>query len=173
MKRTSNGNGPTLTAVPTTGTEGSEEAIKVVDFSQVRTQKLEEKRRKTERILFQNLLGVFCQVENTTIKELQLVDVSEDGCSFLIPFDTKNPWPANTGEFPIRLYFTQDTYLLVQVKIANSRPCIENGRRYVRYGCSVDQTTQSAEAYRQFVRFMKSYSEQAHKDSGKDSVFYI
>jgi len=170
MKRTSNGSGPTLTAVPP---QGSSESSNVVDFEQVRSQKLEEKRRKTERILFQNLLGVFCQIENSTIKELQLADVSEDGCSFLVPFDTKNPWPTESGELPIRLYFTPDTYLLVNVKVVNSRPCIENGRRYVRYGCAVDQTVASYEAYRQFIRFMKSYSEQAHRDSGKDSVFYL
>jgi hypothetical protein len=167
MKRNSTGTGPTLKAVT------SEGSTNIVDFDQVRSQKLEEKRRKTERILFQNLLGVFCQVEDTHIKELQMVDVSEEGCSFLVPFDTKNPWPANSSEFPVRLYFTQDTYLLIHVKVANSRPCIENGRRYVRYGCAVDQSVASYEAYRQFVRFMKSYSEQARKDSGKDSVFYI
>lgn len=168
MKR--NSNGTHLAAVPANGTPDD---IKVVDFSQVRSQKLEEKRRKTERILFQNLLGVFCQVEDSRIKELQLVDVSEEGCSFMVPFDTKNPWPNTSGELPIRLYFTQETYLLVRAKIVNSRPCIENGARYVRYGCTIDQTLQSYEAYRQFVRFMKAYSEQAHKDSGKDSVFYI
>ena len=167
MKRNSTGSGPTLKAVTPDATTN------VVDFGQVRTQKLEEKRRKTERILFQNLLGVFCQVEDSAIKELQMVDVSEDGCSFLVPFDTKNPWPTNSSEFPVRLYFTQDTYLLIHIKVANSRPCIENGRRYVRYGCAVDQSVASYEAYRQFVRFMKSYSEQAHKDSGRDSVFYI
>jgi hypothetical protein len=151
---------------------GKENGTNVVDFGQVRSQKLDEKRRRNERILFQNLLGVFCQVENASIRQLQLVDVSEDGCSFLLPFDTKNPWPANSGELPIRLYFTQDTYLLVNVKIAHSRPCIEDGRRYVRYGCAVDQSTASYETYRQFVRFMKAYSEQAHQDSGKDTAFY-
>ena len=91
----------------------------------------------------------------------------------MVPFDTQNPWPNKSGDLPLRLYFTPDTYLMVNVKVVNSRPCIENGRRYVRYGCSVDQTLQSAETYRQFVRFMKSYSEQAHKDNGKDSFFYI
>ncbi|MBU6376854.1 MAG: hypothetical protein KGQ59_12705, partial [Bdellovibrionales bacterium] len=67
--------------------------INVIDFNQVRSQKLDEKRRKTERIIFQNLLGVYCVTGNSQIRQLQLVDVSEDGIAFLVPFDTKNPWP--------------------------------------------------------------------------------
>jgi hypothetical protein len=153
--------------------DGTDSNVKVVDFNQVRTQKLDEKRRKTERIFFTNLLGVYCVTGNSSIKQLQLVDVSEDGLSFIVPFDVKNPWPKETDELPIRLYFTQDTYLPINVKIVNSRPSIENGARYVRYGCTVDSTLQSYETYLQFVRFLKSFSEQAHKDEGKDTVFYI
>jgi len=147
--------------------------IKVVDFNQVRSQRMDEKRRKTERIIFQNLLGVYCVTGNTQMKQLQLVDVSEEGIAFLVPFDARNPWPKEDGDLPIRLYFTQDTYLPIQVRVVNSRPSIENGARYVRYGCTVDSSLQSYETFQQFVRFLKSFSEQAHKDSGKDSVFYI
>jgi len=147
--------------------------IKVVDFNQVRSQKLDEKRRKTERIIFQNLLGVYCVTGNSQIRQLQLVDVSEDGIAFLVPFDTKNPWPRENGDLPIRLYFTQDTYLPIQVRVVNSRPSIENGQRYVRYGCAVDTSLQSYTSYCQFVRFLKSFSEQAHRDEGNNTVFYL
>jgi hypothetical protein len=144
--------------------DGTESTVKVVDFNQVRSQKLDEKRRKTERILFQNLLGVYCVTENSSIRQIQLVDVSDDGLSFVVPFDVRNPWPKEAGELPIRLYFTQDTYLPINVRIVNSRPSIENGQRYVRYGCSVDTTLQAYAPYLQFVRFLKAFSEQAHKD---------
>ncbi|MEN9724152.1 MAG: hypothetical protein RJB38_2138 [Pseudomonadota bacterium] len=152
---------------------GVDGGVKVVDFNRIRSQKMDEKRRKTERIFFQNLLGVYCVTGNTEVRQLQLVDVSEDGIAFLIPFDTKNPWPRESGDLPIRLYFTQDTYLPIQVRVVNSRPSIENGVRYVRYGCTIDQTLQSYETYSQFVRFLKSFSEQAHKDDGNTSVFYL
>lgn len=155
------------------GSDDGSDNVKVVDFNQVRNQKLDEKRRKTERILFQNLLGVYCVADNASIRQLQLVDVSEDGLSFLVPFDTKNPWPREDGDLPIRLYFTQDTYLPIQVRVVNSRPSIENGQRYVRYGCAVDNTLQAYPAYCQFVKFLKSFSEQAHRDEGKDSTFYL
>ena len=156
-----------------TQTKETASNIKVVDFNQARNQKLDEKRRKTERIIFQKPLGVYCVMDQSQMKQLELVDVSENGVSFTVPFDVKNPWPREDGELPIRLYFTQDTYLPIQVKIVNSRPSIENGQRYVRYGCTVDNSLQSYETYRQFVRFLKAFSEHAHKDQGQDSVFYL
>jgi hypothetical protein len=153
--------------------DGSNDTIKVIDFNQVRSQKMDEKRRKTERIIFQNLLGVYCVTGNAQMRQLQLVDVSEQGIAFVVPFDVKSPWPRETEELPVRLYFTQDTYLPIQIQVVNSRPSIENGQRFVRYGCTVNTSLQSYETYCQFVRFLKSFSEQAHRDSGKDSVFYL
>ena len=55
----------------------------------------------------------------------------------------------------------------------NSRPSIENGARYTRFGCQMDAATASYPAYQQFVKFMKLYSEHAHKDMGDISVFYL
>ena len=145
----------------------------VIDFSEVRAQKLEEKRRSTERIFFKHLLSVYSVVGNAGMCPIEFIDLSEDGCSFQIPYDAQNPWPKDANDIPLRIYFSQDTYLEIRVKIQNSRPSIENNRRYVRFGCSVDKTTQSFGAYQQFVRFLKAYSEQAHKDRGDVSVFYL
>lgn len=145
----------------------------VVDFGQVRAQKLEEKRRTTERIFFKQLLSVYSVIGNSAMCPIEFIDLSEEGCSFQIPYDAENPWPKDSADLPIRIYFSQDTYLEIRVKIQNSRPSIENNRRYVRFGCSVEKTTQSFAAYQQFVRFLKTYSEHAHKDMGDVSVFYL
>jgi hypothetical protein len=146
----------------------------VIDFSEVRAQKMDEKRRKTERVFFKNLLSVYCVTGHSEMRAIEMVEVSEEGCSFQVPYDAKNPWPSTLNEdLPIRFYFSQDTYILVRMKIMNARPCIDHGNRYVRYGCAVDKTLKSYPAYQQFVRFMKEYSEHAHKDSGDVSVFYI
>lgn len=145
----------------------------VVDFSEVRAQKLEEKRRKAERIFFKQILGIYCVVDNEEIRPLEVIDVSEEGCSFQIPFTAENPWPRETKDLPLRLYFSQDTYLPINVTIQNSRPAIENGVRYIRYGCKVDQSTQSFEAYQQFIRFLRLYAEHAHKDNGRVTFFYL
>lgn len=157
-----------------TGNNGSGNTThQVVDFNQVRTQKLDEKRRKTERIFFKQLLSVYCVTEDSAMRAIEPVDVSEEGFSFQVPYNPDKPWPTDANEFTIRLYFSQETYIPVLLRIVNSRPCIESGARYVRFGCTVDQTLTSYPAYAQFVRFMKAYSEHAHKDAGDMTLFYI
>jgi hypothetical protein len=145
----------------------------VVDFGQARAQKLEEKRRKTERIFFRHLISVYSVVADTAMCPIELIDVSEDGLSFQIPYDAERPWPADLHEIPIRLYFSQDTYLEILARIENSSPGIENHARYVRFGCAVDREMSWYPAYQQFVRFLHAYSEHAHKDKGDISIFYL
>jgi hypothetical protein len=146
----------------------------VIDFNEARAQKLEEKRRKNERIFFKNLLSVYSVMsDNKSMFPIELIDVSEDGVAFQIPFNADKPWPNSTEEIPVRLYFSQDTYLEVIAKIANARPSIENGARYTRYGCTVDKTTSTYAAFLQFVKFLKMYAEHSHKDMGDISVFYL
>ena len=157
---------------PGTGETNLDEHI--VDFGKARAQKLEEKRRKTERIFFKQILGIYCVTENDkTPKPIENVDMSEDGCSFQVPFDSNDPWPRDLKDIPIRIYFSQDTYMPLYLQIQNSRSCIENSKRYTRYGCRVDKTITSYPAYRQFIQFLKLYSEHAHQDDGKVTLFYI
>jgi hypothetical protein len=139
---------------------------KVIDFNEVREQKLAEKRRRTERIFFRSLISVYSLISNSKMQPVELIEVSEDGCSFQVPYDITNPEPWSLEDIPIRLYFSQDTYLEIVVKILNSRPVHENDTRYVRYGCSVDKELTSYPAYQQFVKFLKLYAEYAHQDTG-------
>jgi hypothetical protein len=152
---------------------GDNESPRVIDFNEVRTQKLEEKRRTTERIFFKHLLNVYSVVSTDQMVPIEFIDLSEEGCSFQIPYDAEKPWPTSANDIPLRVYFSQDTYLEIRVTVQNSRPSIENNRRYVRFGCSVDKSTASYAAYLQFVRFLKLYSEHAHKDMGDVSIFYL
>jgi hypothetical protein len=149
------------------------EIERVVDFNEAREQRLEEKRRRTERIFFKKLLGVYSVIEHTQMHPIELIDISESGCSFQVPYDSENIWPSKSDSIPIRLYFSQDTYLEVFLKIQNSRPSIEANQRYVRYGCTIDQEVKSYPAYQQFVRFLKLYAEHSHKDMGDVTLFYL
>ncbi len=154
--------------------EGGETGVtQVVDFKQVRQSRMEEKRRNTQRIFFKNLMSVYCVVGDHHMRPIELIDVSEDGCSFQVPFDGQNPWPNTSSDLPMRLYFSQDTYVPVVFRVQNSTTSIDNGVRYQRFGCSVDKTLSSYPAYEQFVRFLGAYSEHAHKDKGDVSVFYL
>ena len=145
----------------------------IVDFTRVRAQKMEDKRRKTERIFFKHLLGVYSVAGESQLRQIEIMDISEEGLSFQIPHDVNKPWPEDLKEFPIRLYFSQDTYLPLNLKIQNSNPAIEDGRRVTRFGCLIDKTLSSYPAYQGFVKFLKLYSEHAHKDMGDVTVFYL
>lgn len=155
------------------GTDKSGASKQVVDFNEARAQKLDAKRRATERIFFKQLLGVYSITANEQMRPIELIEVSEDGCSFQVAFDPTRPWPKNLENLPVRLYFSQDTYLPIHLKIQNSRSCIEEGTSYIRFGCTVDKSLSSYPAYQQFVRFLKLYSEHAHTDLGGASVFYL
>src|SRR4051812_17021334 len=101
---------------------------RVVDFNNAREQRLAEKRKNTERIFFKNLVSVYSMIGQTKMLPIELIDVSEDGCSFQVPHEpeNKNILKVSNSEMPIRLYFSQDTYLEIHVKIQNSRPSIDN-----------------------------------------------
>lgn len=146
---------------------------KVVDFSKLRTKRLDQKRRKNERIFFKQLLGIYTVVGHEEMREIEIVDVSEDGCSFQVPHNVDDPWPGKQTDLPVRFYFSQDTYLPVRMEIINSRPCIEEGVRMIQYGCKIDKDLKSYEAYRSFVKFLKEYAEEAHKDTGKTTFYYL
>lgn len=147
---------------------------RVINFSKVREAKIEEKRRKYERVLFKHILGAYCVAEGQGLKAVELVDVSAEGLSFQLPVDSKNLDAATAGvALTFRLYFSQDTFIPVVAKIANSRQCIENGQRYVRFGCEVDKTTQSYETYKLFVTFLAKYAETSHVDTGDLKFFFF
>ncbi len=146
---------------------------RVVDFNEIRNQKLDEKRRTTERIFFKNMLGVYTITGGSEMRQVEIIDVSEEGLAFQVPFDTKSPWPEDVAEVPVRLYFTQDTYLEIQLLIQNSRAYLDHGVKFVRYGCKVDRSLRSYEAFKFFVKFLRVYAENSHKDTDKMTVFYL
>lgn len=145
----------------------------VVDFEEVRAKKLDEKRRKTERIIFKHLLGVYAVSEQEQLREIELIDVSEEGLSFQIPIRQGGTLPIEMREVNLRLYFSQDTYIPLRLKVQNSKHYVDGTGQYARFGCSVDNTLQSYSAYQQFVRFLKCYAEHAHQDTGKTTIFYL
>ena len=146
---------------------------RIFNFSEIRKNRLDDKRRKTERIFFKQVLGVYCVIGDAKPHPVELVDVSEEGCAFQVPFNPNKPWPDELQALNMRLYFSQDTYLPVRLRIKNSRPYIEQGVRYIRFGCEVDQSFSSYEAYKQFIKFLGLYSEHVHKDEGNVTLFYL
>jgi hypothetical protein len=138
---------------------------RVIDFNFVKQKRQQEKKRRTERVFFKNLLSVYALGEKSKLIPIDLIDVSEEGCSFQIAYDSQSQWPNKHVEIPVRFYFISDTYLEVFVKIQNSSPSIENSVRMIRFGCLVEKATTGYPAYQHFVSFLKMYAEHSRKDS--------
>lgn len=147
---------------------------RVISFNKVREAKIEEKRRKYERVLFKNILGVYCVAEGQGLKAVELVNVSQEGLSFQLPHQSKNLENLKVGaELTFRFYFSQETYIPVHVKIQHEKDCLENGNKYFRFGCAVDQSSKSYEAYKLFVMFLSKYAETANQDKGDLKFFFF
>jgi hypothetical protein len=129
------------------GNTGKQETEKrVIDFGEVRAQKLEEKRRTTQRIFFKHLLNVYSVVGDSTLCPIEFIDVSEEGCSFQIPYNPEKPWPTSVSEIPLRIYFSQDTYLEIHREQQSLCPLRLQGRQdhgFVRGVRSVRQVPQA------------------------------
>jgi hypothetical protein len=147
----------------------------VVDFTTARSQRNQDNRRAVERFFLGRMVDVICEIGGKAEFPLELVEVSETGCSFritnekrhLLPYDTAGkPLPLNT-----RFYFSSDSYLKVGLNIVNVTADIADGHQSVRVGCQVDPAFASSEAYRQFVRFMDEFAQHCSRDTKQVSAF--
>jgi hypothetical protein len=146
----------------------------VINFKKAREAKIEEKRRQYERILFKHMLGVYCVAEGKGLNAIELVDVSEQGISFQLPVDSKYVSDYESGKsFSFRFYFSQDTFIVITAQVQNRRDCIEDGQKYMRFGCVIDTTSQSYSAYRLFVQFLSKYAETSQEDKGDLKFFFF
>lgn len=138
----------------------------VVSLDQFRNRKQEEKKRKTERLFFHHLVGIYSVVNPNKMVPIDIIDISEEGLAVQVPYDSQHSWPKESSNIPIRLYFSADSFMEVVVDVKNSRPTIENGSKYVRYGCAVQTEHRSFEAWKKFVDFLRVYADVSEKDSG-------
>lgn len=146
----------------------------VISFTQARKDKIEERRRKYERVLFKHILGVYCVAEGEGLKAVELIDVSTEGLSFQLPVHSKHLSAFALGQdLLFRFYFSPDTFIPLGLKIQNERHCIENGEKYMRFGCTIDTSSQSYEAYKLFVMFLATYAETSHQDKGDLKFFFF
>jgi len=146
---------------------------RVIDLNQIREQKLIQKRRHTERIFFQNFVSVYSVKNSDEIIPIELIDVSEGGCSFQIPYHPDQKWPRQIQDLTLRFYFNSESYIEILATIQYSKASIINSKRYIRFGCSIDQTTHSYPTYEHFIKFLKLYAETSRPESGKTVIQYL
>jgi hypothetical protein len=146
----------------------------VINLDQFRTRMSAEKKRKTERIFFNNLVGVYGVVQPGKMIPVNLIDVSEGGLAIQLPYPSDGSseqfWPKDSTGLPIRLYFSADSFMEVLVDVKNSNPLVENGSKYMRYGCEIQFEQRTYRAWVNFVSFLRTYTEISERDNGNISV---
>jgi len=147
----------------------------VINLDQFRNRKSEEKKRKTERIFFHNLVGVYGITQPGKMVPVDLIDVSEGGLAIQVPYPTSTTmadkvWPKDSNDLTIRLYFSPESFMEVVVDVKNSGPTIENGSKYVRYGCAVNPEQRAFTAWKTFVNFLRAYTDVSERDNGNINV---
>lgn len=148
----------------------------LLDFTKKREEKIEQKRRTFERVLFQNLLGAYSVIDSDdgTIFPIELVDISREGCLFQVPWNVKKNRKMSKGhETTIRMYFTKESFIPVIVKIKYGKEIEDNGQIYMQYGCEFDDSMPSFEAIGSFIDFMYKFAEHSTVDHGESKVFFI
>lgn len=163
-------NGNTITDTPI-GTPPS----KVIDFSSARAQRNLDNRRHFERFFLQHMIDVHLETEGNQKTPIEIVEVSETGCSFRLSTEKAKTLPRDTaGELlplHVRFYFSRESYLRVGFFAVNSTRDIGAGGNSVRFGCKVDESFASTEAYRQFARFMEQLAKHALRDARQVSGY--
>lgn len=147
---------------------------KVIDFTSARAQRNLDNRRAVERFFLQHMIDVYCEIDGGQKQlPIEIVEVSETGCSFRLTVDKGTALPRDTtgALIPIlaRFYFSRDSYLRIGFSVINVTQEIGSQGKSMRYGCRVDETFASAEAYRQFARFMEQFARHAMRDAKQAS----
>lgn len=143
----------------------------VINLTSVRQEKIEEKRRDYERVVFKSNFGVYTVMEQMGLHAIEIIDISEGGMQFQVP--EKSAFQHKVGDvIPIRFYFATDYFLTIDVKVVRSFTAIENGQVAHRYGCLIDKSMASYSAIYHFVQFITKCAEHGHKDEAHLKVYY-
>jgi len=143
---------------------------KIVDLSEFRKSKTEERRREYERVLFNRILGVYSFAEKTGLNHVEVVDISYSGIKFR---EDRPEHPLKEGQkIALRFYFTPSSYLRLVVETKRVTPFSEEDREGLEYGCGLDKDTKSYEVIKLLISFMYKYAEFACEDTHPPMIWF-
>jgi len=149
---------------------------KVIDFNAKRKESIEKKKRSFERVLFSEFLGSYAEIDESGTKfDVTMVDISQDGCLFQIPFAERSlKHFKNEQEITIRIYFTKEDFLPLSVKIKHLSEYVdERGEAHIRFGGEFDQSLPSFKAFSPFIDFIYKFAEFSCVDRGESKVYFL
>lgn len=148
----------------------------VIDFQAKRLSSIEKRKRSFERVLFSEFLGSYAEIdENGTKFDVQLVDISRDGCLFEIPFsESSRNFFKNKDEVTLRVYFTKDDFLPLSINVRHFNEHIgERGEAWLRFGGEFDKSLPSFQAFEPFIEFIYKFAEYSCVDKGESKVYFL
>jgi hypothetical protein len=149
---------------------------KVFNFAEHRKKNIETKRRQFERVMFDELLGVYTVIDDQgTGYPIKLLDVSKEGCLFQFPMSTKAKKQfGKDTEVTLKLYFTKNSYLPAVVTIKHGQEFIDDkGNAYWRCGGVFDTTLPTYKALSKFIQFITEYAEFSCVDNNRDVAYFL
>lgn len=149
---------------------------KVIDFQKVRNESIEKRKRSFERVLFQEFLGAFAEIDdNGTKYDVSIIDLSRTGCLFQVPYSKNNMKHFETGkDITLRIYFTKDDFLPMVVNIKHGHEYIDQrGDAHMRFGGEFDKSLPSFKAFEPFIEFIYKFAEFSCVDKGESKVYFL
>lgn len=147
----------------------------VIDFSKKREENIESKKRVFERIMFDDFLGCYSELDAYGVNHpIKMADISRDGCMFQIPFSkgAKKRFSID-DEITLRLYFTKESFLPLVVNIKHVKESHEKGKHILSFGCQFNKDFPSFKAVEGFINFLYQYAEFSCKDRGESKVYFL
>jgi len=149
---------------------GTSKKHQIIDLTQYRKNKNEQRMREYERILFNRILGVYSFAEKKGLHHVEVIDISFSGLKFreLAPEE-----PCKIGDrLALRFYFTPSSYLRLVTEVKRVVPFHEKDRDGIECGCTVDKDTRSYAVLKTLVQFMQQYSEVACQDDHPPLIWF-
>lgn len=132
---------------------------KIVDLASFRRERVNKERRDSERTFIGELIEGYVETRGQNNKlnllRLEFIELSRTGCSFRIPDKENYEKIKDKTELHLRMYFSPNSFLPLQVKVMSKVNVIDSSQRYVRFGVELNRKTVTFEAYRQFSTFIK------------------
>lgn len=149
---------------------------KVIDFQKVRNESIEKRKRSFERVLFEEFLGAFAEIDdNGTKYDVNVIDISRSGCLFQVPYSQNHSKYFEEGkDITLRIYFTKDDFLPMVVNIKHGHEYIDQrGDAYMRFGGEFDKSLPSFKAFEPFIEFIYKFAEFSCVDKGESKVYFL
>lgn len=147
-----------------------DKAKAIVDLSEYRKNREEERRREYERVLFNRILGVYSFAEKGKLHHVEMMDISLSGARFREVLPEQVMKVADI--VALRFYFTPSSYLRLSLEVKRVIPFRDGDREGVEYGCQIDRNTKSYEVLKELVNFMTKYAEVACQDPNPPMIWF-